>query len=145
MRRTTIPSAALVVVGALLLTGCSGTGGSGPTSIGDVCGTLKTALTEVSNDVEAALADAAEPSEVQANLEGYADAVDALAESAQNADVADALATLGEGLADAAAEVATLPTDAEGDLDPDVLSEQKAGIAEAVEKANAACTESSGG
>ena len=143
MRRTIIPAAALFVAGVLLFSGCSGTGGGGPTSIDDVCGALKAALTEVSNDVEAALADT-EPSEVQADLEEFADGVDKLAETADNTDVADALATLSEGLAEAAAEVADLPTDAEGNLDPDVLSEQQTGIEEAVEKVNAACTESTG-
>ena len=143
MRRTIIPAAALFVAGVLLFSGCSGTSGGGPTSIDDVCGALKAALTEVSNDVEAALADT-EPSEVQADLEEFADGVDKLAETADNTDVADALATLSEGLAEAAAEVADLPTDAEGNLDPDVLSDQQTGIEEAVEKVNAACTESTG-
>jgi hypothetical protein len=145
MRHLTTSSAALAIAVALLLSGCSGSGGGGATSLADACATLKSALTEVSDDVQSALEGAADPSEVQADLEGYAESVDALAASAENADVSEVLDTLSGKLSDVAAKVATLPTDAEGKLDPDATAEQQAAIEETVAKVSAACTESTGG
>ena len=141
MRNRTITSAGLILAGALLFSGCSGSGGGVPTSVGDACAVLESALAEVSDNVESALSDAAEPSEVQASLEGFAESVDALAESAGNADVAEVLGTLSETLGDAAAKVATLPTDADGKLDAKALAEERTAIEDSVEKVNTACTE----
>ena len=139
MRNRTITSAALILAGALLFSGCSGNGGGIPTSVGDACAVLKSALTEVSDNVESALSDSAEPSEVQASLEGFAETVDGLADSAGNADVAEVLSTLSETLGDAATKVATLPTDADGKLDAKALAEEKTAIEDSVEKVNTAC------
>lgn len=144
MRRTTIPCAALVIASALLFAGCSSGGAGGPTSIADACASLKTALDEVSSAAQGALAGARTPSEVQSDLEGYVEQVDTLAENAQNADVSGALGTLSEELSEAAEFAATLPTDAEGELDPSALADQKAAIEESLEKVNAACSEHAG-
>jgi hypothetical protein len=143
-RRTTIPRAALVIACALLFAGCSAGGAGGPTSIADACATLKTALDEVSTAVQSALAAARTPSELQSDLEGYVESVDTLAENAQNADVSGALGTLSEKLSEAAELAATLPTDAEGEVDPAGLADQKAAIEESLEKVNAACSEHTG-
>jgi len=141
MRNMTIPSATLAVAAALLLSGCSGSGGGGPSSIADACATLKTALAEVSDNVQGALEGTADPSEVQADLEGYAESVDALAERAENADVSEVLDTLSGKLSEVAAKVATLPTDADGKLDADATAEQQAAVEETVAKVNAACAD----
>ena len=122
MRRTMIPAAALFVAGVLLFSGCSGDWRVGaPTSIDDVCGALKAALTEVSRMMSRPPLPTPSRARCRRISEEFADGVDKLAETAENTDVADALATLSEGLAEAAAEVADLPTDAEGNLDPDVF------------------------
>ncbi|KAF2415436.1 hypothetical protein B2K11_20185 [Microbacterium sp. B35-30] len=72
------------------------------------------------------------------------ESVDTLAENAQNADVSGALGTLSEKLTEAAELAATLPTDADGEVDPSALADQKAAIEESVEKVNAACAEHTG-
>ena len=139
----TTSSAALVLAGALFLSGCAAGGGTVPTSRADACATLQTALRDVANGAQNTLAAVGTPSEIQAKLEGYSERAAALAEEAENPDVADALAAVNETLSEAATNVATLPTDAEGALDADAVAEQQAAIQEAADKVRAACGEQS--
>ena len=133
----------LVCAGVLLLSGCSAGGGTPPTSVADACATVQTALRDVSNGAQNTLNAVGSPTELQSSLEDYSARATALADEAANADVADALATVSEKLSEAAASVATLPTDAEGELDTEAVAGELTTIQEAVDKVNAACTEDS--
>jgi TolA-binding protein len=147
-RRAVVPSAALALVGLSVLSGCSGTAAETKTSIADACTGLKETVAEVSTTLQSTLSEARSPSELQADLERYMERVDSLAEKAQNPEVSGALATLSEALVGASDAVATLPTDAEGEVDPGALTEQRTGIQDAVDKVDAICdgsTTSSGG
>ena len=131
-------TATLVFTSALLLSGCAA-GGEGPTSVADACATVQVALRDLSNGAQNTLAAADDPGEIQADLEGYGERAGALAEEADNPDVANALEALDAKLSEAAEAVGTLPTDAEGELDVDAITEQQTAIQEAVEKISAAC------
>jgi len=133
-------SAALVLVGALFLSGCAAGGGAGPTATADACATLQTALRDISNGAQNTLASAGTPSEIQTRLEGYSERAAALAEGAENPDVAAALSAVDEKISDVAAAVATLPTDADGALDTDAVAEQQTAIQETVDEVKAACS-----
>ncbi|MDF2561140.1 MAG: hypothetical protein K0R99_2586 [Microbacterium sp.] len=143
-RPASAPFAWLTVAAVLLMSGCSSGGGRAPTSVADACATLSTAVGEISEAVHTALSTARNPAEVQADLEGYAERVDALAQQAENPDVTVALADLSSKLGETAEASGKVPTDAAGDLDPDALAEQHTEIEESIEQINAVCSDQSG-
>jgi hypothetical protein len=132
-------STVLVFAGALLLSGCSAGGGTATPSA-DPCETLQTAVRDISNGVQNALA-GADPAELEATLEGYSERVDALDVLAEgDSAVSDIVDSLDAALAKATEFAATLPTDAE-DIDSEALAEQQEAIQDAASRVKEACAE----
>jgi hypothetical protein len=139
MQRITT-SAAIVFASALLFTGCAA-GGGGETAAGG-CDTIATEVRDISNGAQNALASGGDPAEVKSSLEGYSERVDDLAEEADDA-VDESLDALDEQIDEAAEFAETLPDDPEAEVDAEAVGEQQAGIQEAADEVNAACSDES--
>ncbi len=133
-------STALVFAGALLLAGCTAGGGTATPSA-DPCETLESAVRDISNGIQNALA-SVDPAELQSTLEGYSERVNELDElAAGDSAVSDVIDSLDQALTEATEFAATLPTDPEAEVDADAVAERQAAVQEAAAEVTAACTE----
>jgi hypothetical protein len=136
-------STALLLAGALLLSGCAaGGGGAEASASADPCAAVRTEVRDVSNGAQNALASGDDPADVQASLEGYSERVDALDKtSGDDQSVSDALDALGVAIDDAAEFASTLPTDPDPDaeVDADAVAEHQTAIQEAAAEVSSSC------
>jgi hypothetical protein len=147
MRRFTIP-AALVVAGALALTGCAAQDGEGDADGGtagetavSVCETVAAGIRDISNGIQNTIASASPETqaEVEAYLSDAAERVDAFAEQARDSDFAAAVEDFADEV-EATAEYVGELRDDEGEQDAEALAERQAALQEAAAEIREACT-----
>jgi hypothetical protein len=142
MQRITT-SAAVLFVGAVLLSGCAaGDGGEGAGSSVDACTAVESEVRDISNGAQNALASGGDPSETQATLEGYSERVMAIDRTGgDDTQLSDALDELDAAIQDAAEFAGTLPSDPDAEVDSDAVAEHQTAIQDAASAVSDTCTD----
>ncbi len=130
---------AVVFAGALLLSGCSASGGGDASASADPCETVRVEVRNISNGAQNTLATATDPDATVEYLAGLEERVDALGEQADgDAKLDDALDGLQGALEGASEYAATISADAEQDAD--ALAAQQTAIQEAAANVTEVCS-----
>ncbi|MGR2753977.1 hypothetical protein [Agromyces arachidis] len=142
MRRFTMP-AALVIAGALALTGCTAQDGENAgAAAGSACQTVATGIRDISNGIQNNLASAS--AETRDDVEGYlsdaADRVDAFAAEIEDSEFAAAVEEFAAEVEASAEYVGDLPEDDAEEQDAEALAERQTALQEAAADVREACS-----